>query len=1072
LTIALTTLVVLIAPALSFAQSTGLISGIVVDPSGAVVPQASVVCRNVETDLKASATANSAGLVRFPGLPVGLYEVAVSKEGFGTLIREGIRLLTDQTVDLTLTLRVGQTSQSVEVTETAPIVQRATSDLGVIVDSRQMTELPLNGRNAFDLAELTPGAIETQAATIPGQQDNAGLAVNGLRSVDNNWQLDGATYTNRAFGSAPTLPNPDTIQEFSARTSNFDASNRGAGASIKLTTRAGTNDLHGTLFEYLRNSAMDARNFFGLEVEPYKLNQYGGTVGGPIKKDKLFYFGSFQGTNQRGGPSPRSMTVPDAYQRVGDYSKGTKAIVDPLTNSPFPGNIIPLSRQDPIAQGLIKYIALPNNGGNSLWLSPSANRDDYQWLGKIDYALSDKDHLFGRYFIDQNTNQRDVGSIPGIFASNRFRNQTVLVSDTHTFSPTWVMNASFNYLRTYRTETPTAPVTMQDLGAKVPCASADCGNKIYVQLSGYSSLAISGGNTSSPESEEALVDFSHAAGKHFIRFGGGYRRTSSYQYGMNDSEAGNWAFDATRSGSTSLKGSGDAYASFLLGLPTTFSQATSTPNRFLVTNFDAWLQDDWKITRRLTLNLGVRYDPWLPPHDAKGYLPGFLPGAQSTIAPLAPLGVVFGGDPGIPANIVGNHFNTFSPRVGFAWDTTGSGKTIVRAGYGLFRPSTEFFGFVSTMAGSVPFRGTSVSISNPASTADPYAGYGASPFPYTPPASLATYKFPATFSLRGLDPTSRPAYIQNWNFTVERQVRRDTAITLSYVGNHALGTMTRFYANPGLYWGPTTTGGVNTRRMYKGLGNVTLGGSFGFSNYNALQAQVTKRTTKGLTLMANYTYGKTMGIDSAGAFGTALGSSPRDPYNLKLDYAPADYDITHTFKVTAIYDVPAAKFGPAAFRKVVNGWQVNTMITARSGFPITCRSGVDGSMTGVGNDNCDQIDPNSARPAGADPMKMWFNTAAFTTNAQGTFGSAGRNDLRRPGFYNGNASVFRYFPITEKVRLEFRAEAFNALNHANPDLLFITNSYSNNTTVTGANFGKVTHASDPRLLQIALKLRF
>jgi hypothetical protein len=224
--------------------------------------------------------------------------------------------------------------------------------------------------------------------------------------------------------------------------------------------------------------------------------------------------------------------------------------------------------------------------------------------------------------------------------------------------------------------------------------------------------------------------------------------------------------------------------------------------------------------------------------------------------------------------------------------------------------------------------------------------------------------------------------------------------------------------------------------------------------------------------MLNYTYGKTMGIDSAGAFGTALASSPRDTYNLKLDYAPADYDLTHAFKAAVIYDLPHARVGPPAFRGVVNGWQVNSTMMVRSGFPITCRSGVDNSFTGIGNDTCDQIDPHSARPAGADPMTKWFNTAAFTTNAVGTFGNSGRNNLRRPGFYNVNLSVFRRFRVTEKLQAEFRAEAFNALNHANLDLLFITNSYTNNTTVTGGGFGKIAHASDPRLMQLALKLKF
>ena len=337
----------------AFSQSLGTLTGIVKDSSGAVVVQAAVTCRNVDNGLAIPVSSNSQGLFRCADLPVGLYEVAISKEGFDKLVRTGIHLLTEQTVDLTYTLRVGQTSQSVEVTAPVPLVQRATSDLGMLVDGRQMTDLPLNGRNVFDLAQLTPGAIETQAATIPGQQDNIGLAINGNRSIDNNWQLDGGTYTNRNWGSAPTLPNPDAIQEFSVRTSNFDASNRGAGANIKLTTRSGTNQMHGSIFEFLRNDIADARNFFDTRVEPYKQNQYGGTIGGPIKKDKLFYFGSFQGTNQRGAPSPRSMTVPDALEHVGDYSRSGHTIIDPNTNAPFPGDAIPQARMDPVALKLL-----------------------------------------------------------------------------------------------------------------------------------------------------------------------------------------------------------------------------------------------------------------------------------------------------------------------------------------------------------------------------------------------------------------------------------------------------------------------------------------------------------------------------------------------------------------------------------------------------------------------------------------------------------------------------------------------------------------------------------------------
>ncbi len=1064
-----------IASGLCFAQSTAMLSGTVVDSSGATVPQASVVCTNAETAMKSSATTSRAGTFKFPDLPVGLYDVTITQSGFESLVRRGIRLLTDQTVDLTFTLHVGSTGQSVEVSAPAPLVQRATSDLGTTVDSRQMADLPLNGRNAFDLAALAPGATETVSQTIPGQQENTGLAVNGLSAIDNNWTLDGATYTNRASGGAPTLPNPDTLQEFTARTANYDASSRGAGASVKLTTRSGTNQFHGTLFEFLRNSVMDARNFFDPGVEPYKQNQYGGTVGGPIKKDKLFFFGSFQGTNQRGDPSPVSMTVPDALECTGNYSQSGKTIVDPTTKASFPNDTIPTESHGPDrARSAGSSSPFPTWAANLCMPAATDNRDDYQWLGKVDYLLDSKDHHFPD--VTSGTTMRSPAtSTPARILCQylTFTNQTVLVSDAHIFSPTWIMTLSYNYLRTFRNEVPTAPVTMQSLGAQVPFASANDGGKIDVSISGYTSAAISGGSVVRPAAQEPQVDVSHVTGSHLLRFGGGLRHDTDNAFVQNDGEAGGWAFDTSRTSISTIKNSGDSWASLLLGLPTTFSQASSSPNDYLVTTFDAWVQDDWKVLRRLTLNMGLRYEPWLPPHDAKGYMAGFLPGVQSTVAPLAPRGLLFGGDAGIPQAIAQNNWKTFSPRFGFAWDVFGDGKTIVRSGYGVFRSGTEFFGLVSTLANSVPFRTASVSIPDPPTMANPYAGYGPIPFPYTPPSTLANYKFANNIAIRVLNPQTTAGYTQSWNFTLERQLTRDTAVTASYVGNHVIGIMTRYQANPGLDIPGATTANVNTRRLYPGFGNLTLAGSWGWSRYDGLQLQVTKRAARGLTMLVNYTYSKAMSIDSSGAFATALGAGPRDPYNLALDYSPADYDVTQAFKAAVIYELPAMHAGPAAVRggSRVNGWQINTMITAQTGLPFTCRSGVDDSMTSTGNDTCDQIG-NAARPAGANPLQEWFNTAAFTKNAVGTFGNAGRNDMRRPDVVNVNLSLFRHFRITEKLQAEFRAEAFNALNHPNFDLFFITNSYTNSETIGSPTFGQITHAQDPRLMQLALKLKF
>lgn len=1056
---------------LCFSQSTALLTGTVTDPSGAAIAGAHVKCRNTETDLQMVAETNQEGLFRFPDLPVGSYELAVSHDGFETLLRRGITLYTGQTLDLSLALQVGQVSQSVEVSSPVPLVQTTTSDLKTTVDSHQMMDLPLNGRNTFDLAVLTPGSVNTDAGTVPGQADNTGLAVNGLSTVSNNWSVDGSTYKNRSYGSAPTLPNPDTLQEFTVQTSTFSADTRGGGASVKMTTRSGTNQFHGTLFEFLRNDAMDARNFFAVAPQDYKQNQYGGTVGGPIRRNKIFYFGSFQGTNKRGNPSPVTATVPGAAIRTGNFSQSASTVYDPATNQPFPGNIVPQNRQDPIALKLVPYIPLPNSGANILVFSPLGNLDDYQYLTKVDYMLTDKDHIMGRYFWDHNTHA-DAGPLPGFNGANSYVNQTAVLSETHTFSPTWVMTASYHYLWIDRKDSALAPFSMQQLGAQVPTAEPILGTKIDVAISGYASLLSSNEQNMHPVTNEAQFDFSHAMGKHLVRFGSSFQHTNDFNGGSGTTAAGQWSFSATRTSVSSVKNSGDAYASFLLGLPSNFAEGSDAREDFIMTTFDTWIQDDWRISSHLTLNLGLRWEPALEPRDAAGVTAGFDPGVQSVLAPLAPRSMVFAGDPGIPTSIVRNYRAEFSPRVGFAWDAFGNGKTVVRAGYGIFRTGTDFDGLLRNLD-SPPFRTTSISIPNPPSILNPYSGYpGTIPFPYSPPSSLLTYAFPANAAVRTLDVNAHPGYTQSWNFTIERQLAAGTALSVSYVGNHSLGIMTRYEANPALYGPGATVSNENSRRLYPGIAQWTVGSSVDYGHFHALQAQVTKRTVRGLNLMASYTWAKSMDIDSSGTFGTALAQGPRNPFDLSMDYAPSDYDATHQFKLAALYDIPRLHSAPAIVRGIVNGWQVNLMIVGHTGFPLSCRSGVDNSLTGIGNDNCDQITANSARPAGANSFLQWFNTKAFTTNAIGTFGDAGRNDLRRPGLINTNASLFRHFDISERFKLEFRGEAFNALNHPNLNLFYSAGSYISTETVTSPTFGQITYAQDPRLMQVALKLRF
>ena len=786
----------------------------------------------------------------------------------------------------------------------------------------------------------------------------------------------------------------------------------------------------------------------------------------------LFFFGSFQGTNKRGNPSPITATVPAASVRTGDFAATGSTIFDPTTLQPFPGNIIPQSRQDPIALKVFPYIPSPNSGANTLVFSPPGTMNDYQYLTKIDYMLRDNDHISFRYFRDKHT-AADPPALPAFSGANTYLNQTATVSETHTFSPSWVMTALYNCFWIDRTDVGTGPFNMQDLGAQVQPSSAVIGKKLALTITGYTDITVAGGSIMTPVTNEAQVNFSHAVGRHLIRFGAGGEHTNDYTFNHAANEAGKWSYASSRTSSTSIKNSGDAVASFLLGLPSTFAQTNAVPQRFMLNSIQPWIQDDWKVSSRLTLNLGLRWEPAFEAYDAANITPGFDPGVLSTIAPLAPRSMVFKGDPGIPASIVPTYYAKFSPRVGFAWDAFGNGKTVIRAGYGVFRFPTDLDTLIRSLD-SPAFNTISISIPNPPTTENPYALYpGGNPFPYTPPAgsALAHYQFPANAAIRMLDTNAHPGYTQSWNFTVERQIAAGAAVSISYVGNHSLGLMSRYEANPAIYGPGATVANENSRRLYPGIGQLTLGTSFNHGSYNALQAQFTKRVASGLNLMASYTWSRSMDVDSSGLFGTALASGPRQPFDFSASYAPSDYDAAHQLKIAALYDVPRLRSGPGALRAVVNGWQFNAMVVGHTGFPFTCRSGVDNSMSGIGNDDCDQIAASSARPAGAKPMLEWFNTSAFTTNAIGTFGDAGRNDMRRPGMINTNASVFRHFAISEKLQLELRVEAFNALNHPNLYLFYSAGAYGSVATL-GPAVGHITYAGDPRLMQIAMKLRF
>jgi carboxypeptidase family protein len=1067
------------------AQAIGSIRGTVVDSSEAVVSGASVVAVNTATTVSRTEVTNQDGIFVFPDLPIGAYQLQISRPGFQTQKRDGIVLLTGQTLDLHISLTVGSETQSVEVTSAAPLIQTASSSIQASVDQKQMQDLPLNGRNPLQLTTLTPGTALTTTGTEAGQQDNVGLVVNGLRATQNNFQLDGAIYNDRFFDSVPILPNPDALQEFTVQSANYSAEYAGAGALVQLSTRSGTNSIHGSAYEFLRNTVLNARNYFQQTVPPFKLNQFGGTVGGPIIKDRTFFFFAAEDLQQRSSPNPISIQVPTAEELSGNFSSLLAkhiALFNPATGAPYPGNIIPTAMDTLSAKLAQKYLApLASNPTTGIFNSTSnQNIDSTQYTAKIDHVVSASNHLSGRYFYNQDNFQRPFNAPTGFFAANLFRNQSVIITDTQVFSPTLTSTFSASAGRFARTQIPEAPglQSLQDLGQNVPLGSP--GEAIFpgirANISGFVDIFSGGALTQDSTSFDYKASAVKVLNAHTISFGGEFEKdridADDYSYTPGDNTF-NGERTAAPTGATLPSGtttSGSALADFYLGLDSQFYQDNGRKFYLRENRPSLYVQDDWKVSRKLTLNLGMRWDPWLPPNDLNGTLVAFKQGVQSTVAPGAPLGLLFHGDPGITSSIFHNNWKDFSPRVGFAYDIAGQGKTVVRAAYGIFYGFPE--GLLYQRTDAMQPVDLYLSIPAPPTWDNIYEGYpGGTPFPrgHIPASDFSSYKFLLPVSGGVLDPDSKVNYTQTYNLTVEQQLGDKMAFSLAYVGNRSNHIMGSRQFNPAVYGPGATVGNENSRRLFHGLGAVELAQSYEYEGFNSLQANVTRRESNGLTLLTNIVWSKTIDNTSSATEGN---TGPPDPFNLASGRGPADFDQKIRYNLSANYLIPNAHV-QGWKNAIVNGWQVNAIVSLQTGLPFTVLSGTDRSLSGVGNDYADQVG-NPARPSGVSKVKEYFNTASFVPATIGTFGNIGRNSLRGPGYADVDTSIFKNMFTGDRVSAQFQAEAFNTFNRVNfgnP-----TNSADANTapvaTVSSGTYGQITSANSPRVFQFGLKLLF
>ncbi|MDQ6758512.1 MAG: TonB-dependent receptor [Acidobacteriota bacterium] len=1035
---------------LALAQSPDAqINGRVTDASGGVLSGARVTVTNTDTGLLNTTQSNEVGLYTVPLLPPGRYAMVVEHAGFQTATRADVLLSVAQDARLNFSLAVGSTSDRIEVLGEAPQVDTSDGTLGTVVDDRRIRDLPLNGRNPVDLAGLAPGVTYVDDSVRTEQR----LFLNGGRPTATNFVLDGGslTFNHRDYGLA--LPPPDALAEFKLITSGVTAEYGRGFAVLAAVTKAGTNAFHGSAWEFLRNDYLDARSFFSASVPKLRYNQFGGTIGGPIRHNKTFFFATYEGLRIR-ADQLASATPPTPAELRGDFSATSTKILDPVTKQQFAGNQIPTVRFDPVAAAVLKqFVPLPNRGAVNISQTSAPNNDD-QVLGRVDHAFSANNRLNFRYYVylhQDNTNFPSSSNLPGYSpgASRRHQN-TATLEDTHIFSPTSLNTVRLSYARFDLAEGNLVHGTILDFGATD-----------YVYPGGpvdYPSLQVTGRFTLAPmRDRERLSEtwdlndtFTHLRGRHEIKLGFS-GQIDRFLYRDDNTVSGQFIFDGSQTGTP--------LSDFLLGKPRTLNQASPLETDQRSHPWGFFAQDQYKISSRVTVNAGLRYELFPLWTEKRNQVASFSPGAQSKQFPTAPSGLIYATDTRFPYR---GDFNNFAPRVGLAWDLRGDGRTAVRASYGIsYDPLT------AEMAGGVlsiqPY-GITNTVNVPFSLSAPYRGI-LDPYPYNFDPNAVRFVLPVKVP-KSFNADVRTPYVQTYSLSLQQQLRSGLMAEIAYVGN--VGRLQPYLneINAAVYGPGATTANTDARRPlapnFASIGQLYTEAN---SSYNALQFRAVQRFRHGLTFTTAYTYGK--GIDevtTGGAFAQVTQQGQQDPNNRRGERGPNDYNIAHRSVTSVLYEIP--KFSDRKLMQSLFGaWELGGILTAQTGTPVTVVSGKDNSLSGVGFDRPDVVgDPHRDWASRDDMLNQYFNTAAFRANQTGRFGNAGRNIIYGPGSLNLNMSLNKAIVISEALRFQLRLDAFNAANHAN---------FNNpNTTLTSASFGRITGSGSGRVLQVSLKCVF
>jgi hypothetical protein len=1063
----------------------GQINGVITDNSGGVLPGVTVTAVESQTGISRDTVTGANGRYQFPSVRPTTYTIKAQLTGFRVAERTGVNLQANQNLTLNLTLELGELTETVTVAGDAAQVDITSATISEVVDHARIVELPIAGREVARLQTLVSGTIvesisgET-AKSIPGA---VRISANGAGARQNSYRLDGASNTDSYFHENQSFPFPDALQEFSIQTSNYTAVQGGnAGAMVNVVTRSGTNTFHGGAFEYFRDRKFNSKGFFEKEKDFLKRNQYGGFAGGPIRQNSTFFFAGWQRTRITNLASELIAFVPTPAQRAGDFSSCVPAcpqLYHPDTGVAFPNNQIPVEMFDPSSALVLAQLPIPDNAEGRVSIPRGTNQDDNQFILKVDQQLGIRDQLSFRYFLDDFNNSSQF--VPGNILSYRGpslestpRTQNIVTGWKRTLSSRLLNEFIFGYNRLNTARQPHADVpAIQDFGVRLPYLPR-LRSISEIEAVGFFEIGDNLEARFPRDGFQFINKTNWATDRHSIQFGAEFEYLRPEIF--NDyRRAGHFQFDGRFTRAPGAASGGHSLADFVLGRLRSFDHGTGEFKNYRNLHQSYFFQDDVRVSDRVTLNLGARYEPVAPWHDTVGRfqvfdLDAYEQGIGSPQYPDAPPGLFYRGDPGVPVDGTRPDRDNVSGRFGFAWDVTGDGRTSVRGGGGMFYDVVLQGDFNNGGVNAPPWS-IRVNETEPAGPfSDPYRGrddFDRLQHEYEDRNTIigaSNAPFPRPVLVESFDEKFDTPLTYNYNLTLEREVTAGWMARAGYVGSTATKGRDDITLNPAIYTPGGPTGNPQARRAlpeYSGINQFVQDRS---SQYHSMQLSLNRRYAGGFTVRANYTLSDLQGT-IGGAELVPFFHPEFDEIVDTLRDGRLDTMRRHRFVTSWVYDIPGPQDGIAA--AVVGGWQVTGIWQWQSGQPFTIVSGRDNSGWGLGENRAIRTGEPFDPPAGSD-RTVFFNRAAFAVNPNGSFGETLRGEFFGPTRQTVDLGLFKNFRLPSSMNVQFRAEFFNLFNTVNFDNLSNNAKNASNSST----FGRLTGAQDPRIMQFGLKFGF